>query len=304
MPTMKPAPAPTKQEISRHVAADLKAVYMMAFDNFAIDAGDVVDSASLSSVNNSRYARELLGTLTTANLLGVQDVNGEQDVWQVIDPGTTDSHTRDQAEAVIDAWLKQHDLMIALASKTPAEPTAKSSSAAKSAPAGPIEFRKCLCSCGENVGKKATYRPGHDARHAGNVGRLFASLDPDERAANGNSVLMSLPTDALRAKAAKIAQTILDKGEKKIKPTVHIHEVMDQVRDTLAAPQVVTPPYIEGKVKFGRKAFPARKYEGGVWEVNENQDGSGKWIESDSLTDRQKASFKPTITEPVDGATV
>ena len=55
----------------------------------------------------------------------------------------------------------------------------------------------CLCGCGELVQTmgRSLYRPGHDARHAGNLGRLAAETGDD-------SVLDVLPTPALKAKAA------------------------------------------------------------------------------------------------------
>jgi len=67
-----------------------------------------------------------------------------------------------------------------------------------------IEGQMCLCGCGSSA--RLQYRPGHDARHAGQVARELStaavSLTPKEREA----ILRSLPSDALRAKALKIAE--------------------------------------------------------------------------------------------------
>jgi hypothetical protein len=55
----------------------------------------------------------------------------------------------------------------------------------------------CTCGCGQTVGQGALYRPGHDARHASQVGRaLIAAGTPDP------ALLAELPSEALRGKAA------------------------------------------------------------------------------------------------------
>lgn len=61
---------------------------------------------------------------------------------------------------------------------------------------------KCLCGCGAET--KRSYRPGHDARHAGQVGRLLAagtSLSPEQR----SQLLATLPSEALRQKALRMS---------------------------------------------------------------------------------------------------
>lgn len=273
---------PTGQQIANHLAEDLRETYLLAFDQFSVDPGDVVDG--VANVTNTRYARELLGVLVNANLLCVTDVNGEQDVWQVIDPGTYDSNTREEAEATINAWLKQNDLNIAVA-KT--KETKVSST--DPAPAKTIEFRHCNCGCGENVPPKSWYRPGHDARHAGQVGRFIAS-NPGDNVVR-KQALDALPSPALKAKAMSIAETAAKKHAAKAERAI--------ARGDKPKPIERTAPYVEGKIKVARKAFPARKYEGGVIELNTNQDGTGDWIESD-LTDAQRASFTEIVTEPID----
>ncbi len=55
----------------------------------------------------------------------------------------------------------------------------------------------CGCGCGELVGKNATFRPGHDARHAGNVGRALA-VDANDPAATAAFAALST---AFQAKA-------------------------------------------------------------------------------------------------------
>lgn len=72
------------------------------------------------------------------------------------------------------------------------------------APAAPTAVA-CGCGCGAmaNIGRQ--YRPGHDARHAGQVGRIIAEnaeITPEQEGA----LIASLPTPALQAKAAAFVQ--------------------------------------------------------------------------------------------------
>lgn len=63
---------------------------------------------------------------------------------------------------------------------------------------------KCLCQCGEATSKKANYKPGHDARHFAAVAREIAA-NPRRRA----SLLGTLPSPALRAKAERAAERLI-----------------------------------------------------------------------------------------------
>lgn len=65
----------------------------------------------------------------------------------------------------------------------------------------------CLCGCAEVVkSKRGTYRPGHDARHAGEVARQVAADGDTGR-------YEALPTEALRSKAAGLTARLLAKAE-------------------------------------------------------------------------------------------
>ena len=70
----------------------------------------------------------------------------------------------------------------------------------------------CACGCDMRVAsRRSRYRPGHDARHAGQIGRLLASLlaGPMEPADQVDRLLAGLPTDELKAKARFQADGIL-----------------------------------------------------------------------------------------------
>lgn len=66
----------------------------------------------------------------------------------------------------------------------------------------------CTCGCGEQIGPRATYRPGHDARHAGAVARAIAA-DPKQ----AKTLLLALPSPALRAKAQRAADRLTAKAD-------------------------------------------------------------------------------------------
>lgn len=68
----------------------------------------------------------------------------------------------------------------------------------------------CHCGCGEQIGPKATYRPGHDARHAGMVARAIAAEPKQEK-----TLLLALPSPALRTKAQRAAARATAKAAEK-----------------------------------------------------------------------------------------
>lgn len=66
----------------------------------------------------------------------------------------------------------------------------------------------CKCDCGEIITTKASYRPGHDARHAGIVARAIA-----ENPKQAKTLLAALPSAALQAKATRAAERRTAKAE-------------------------------------------------------------------------------------------
>lgn len=72
----------------------------------------------------------------------------------------------------------------------------------------------CACRCGEPVGAKAMYRPGHDARHAGLVAR--AIVEDPKRA---KALLATLPSPSLQAKAQRAADRLTAKVTEKAEAT-------------------------------------------------------------------------------------
>lgn len=267
--------------IAKTARDDIKAVYLHAFDSFATTPSDVADS--VESISNIRYARELIGVLTNQSLLTVQDVNGEEDVWQVANPGTYDDHTREEAEQVINEWLDKamplpeynpnHNV------NNPNRPSQKEKSMntttatpkAKPAPKE-ITFHKCGCGCDANIAGKAMYKPGHDARHAGEVARQIVAARPQGRAAL-DALLAVLPTDALQRKAEGLADLWIAKADAKQKRE-------DERLAKAAAKQEAKPEWTDTEpVTVGKVTYPARLHRDGVTvERNSKKDGSGKWV--------------------------
>lgn len=70
------------------------------------------------------------------------------------------------------------------------------STLAPTAPAA--ENRVCRCGCKAPVGPRALYRPGHDARHAGQIARALVGA---KDAAAAKRLLDRLPSEALQRKA-------------------------------------------------------------------------------------------------------
>ena len=225
-------------------ADDLRFVYLLAFDSHAITPGDVTD-ASEGRINN-RYSRELLATLTRAEMLAFTVVNGEEDVWQVLNPGTYDTATREEAEAAIDRWLSNTN-----PTESGSKPAAqKDRTMTKETP---NEVHPCYCGCKENVPSKSFYRPGHDARHAGQIGRQAALLDP--QSTEYSDLLNELPSDRLVAKAKGIEAKAREKADAKAQ--------REQAKEAKKAAKS-EPVNEEGIVKVGKTEYAATRTPDGV----------------------------------------
>lgn len=178
----------------------LRETYLYAFDGH----GAIPTDLELAEIaNNARHGRELLAVLTNANLLIQEDVNGDGDVW--VPAEDRDHVTREDAEGTIDNWLIQFSDQDTPSATTTPTPKKKASKVTTT-----TEFKKCLCGCDENVPPKSTFRPGHDARLAGQIARdmLAAGEYDDEKVA-------ILPTEALRDKATAIFDKRIEKARAK-----------------------------------------------------------------------------------------
>jgi hypothetical protein len=219
----------------------LRAVYLQAFDDFATDPVDVARSYPDGTVN-TRYARELLGTLTTAGLLGNHFVNGENEVWQVISPGTYDEYDRSEAETIIDSWLERTDVE---AKPEPVARPAKKATAKR--PVSASAPKPCGCGCGEQVGRRATYRPGHDARHASAVGLAIFHRREGSPQQDVSDLLEPLSA-ALRAKALHQASRLEGRTPNPASANEHEKAAIARVVATVRADQHMDRSVVGGVV--------------------------------------------------------
>ncbi|AOZ65091.1 hypothetical protein KDJ05_gp55 [Arthrobacter phage Oxynfrius] len=176
-----------------------------------------------------------------------------------------------------------------------------------------VTTRHCTCGCGEATSSaKTMYKPGHDARHAGNVARAMAADYDDAKNADK---LEALPTANLQHKAKMMAARLVAKeaqkteraasrkpSDKPAKPAAKISEVVAAEEAAHAEEEAAKVPepmfdeadkhiYTYGTVKIGRWEYPTRTSRQGfigvkgvqtVTERNEKRDGSGKWIQTEA----------------------
>lgn len=235
-------------------AGDLKVTYMLAFDSFAISPGDIVDSSE--GRVNMRYAREMLGVLANANLLVLVEDGEGSEAWQVANPGTYDNATREEAEATIEAWLANQNTI------EPGDKPAKTKKDKTMTKDTPAEVGPCYCGCGGDRSAKSFYRPGHDARHAGQIGRQIAA-NYTVKGFDRRELLNELPSERLMAKAEAIAGKAIEKMDAKA--------MRDAERAKNATNKAKTEPSVapeddgteakeHGTVKVGKEEYVAVRY--------------------------------------------
>lgn len=262
---------------------DLKAVFTHVFNSFATDPVEIADN--VDGIKSSRHSRELLGVLQQVGLVGEYDVNGEGLVWQVTNPGTYDTHTLADAIVTFDATFSQAPANEATVTTHPApKENGKMSATTTEKPArtkpdtNPADLPLCRCGCGSPVGRKSFFKPGHDARMAGNVARDIAAGGDRE------ALLDTLPSDALRRKSAEMADRLLSKkSADREKADAKIER---QAADRRSGEDRRADEVVVGTVKVGRKKYDA-VLEGNT--VTYTKDGED--IEAD---DKVKATFAPT----------
>jgi hypothetical protein len=111
------------------------------------------------------------------------------------------------------------------------------------------ETKDCTCGCGEQVPIKSFYRPGHDARHAGVIGREIAANYKVE-GFDRRELLNNLPSDLLAAKAEGIAEKAIERLEAK---------ATKQAEKDRAKAEKEANYTEEGTVKVGKKEFAATR---------------------------------------------
>lgn len=143
------------------------------------------------------------------------------------------------------------------------------------------EKNLCMCGCGAFTNStKSSYLPGHDARHAGQVGRAMAQADSP---AHRTELLATLPSTSLQYKAERVAEKVSDQAQAKAERAARKAEraTSSSTRETRKRGKVVESveeTFTEGSVKVGRWTYPARQYNDGTVTRNEKRDGTGEWV--------------------------
>ncbi|MFJ4225504.1 hypothetical protein [Microbacterium sp. NPDC089695] len=81
----------------------------------------------------------------------------------------------------------------------------------------------CNCGCGEAIGRRALYRPGHDAKHVSRlVAELFNTIQDGGKVTPAaiTSAAKSLPSAALQAKLRRAAERLIAKAATNTKEAV------------------------------------------------------------------------------------
>lgn len=183
-------------------------------------------------------------------------------------------------------------------------------------PAKTVTTRHCTCGCGQATSSSKTmYKPGHDARHAGQVARRIVEkhLSGDQAQAE----LKQLPTANLQHKAGAMVTRLLAKLEAKAvaelaksqakpadkkakkaskkeagekadaKATAELvrqeeerHAAEEAAKRAEAEAAIQEEPVWEETypVKIGRWTYPTRQSTQGVQQRNTKRDGSGEWV--------------------------
>lgn len=220
---------------------DLRKAYLLVYNGFAVIPQDLVDA--LDNVN-LRYARQLLGDLVKHDIVAVTDVNDEQDVWQTY-PDSHDSIDEAEALARFDTAYNTKEGTTAMSTNTEAPATTPT---------------QCRCGCNEQVPAKSFYRPGHDARHAGQVGRRIAA-NYATKGYDRRVDLEALPSERLRAKAEGIAEKATERAEAKLQREAE----REQRKAAKSSPTVDagndgTEETEHGTVKVGKNEYAAVRY--------------------------------------------
>lgn len=274
---------------------DLKRVFLHIHASAIVDT--IPDVAADLKIKR-QYAGELIGILER-----VEDKDGNPLVHVNSQPGesgndsphvyystfyTVDDRSQEEMDALFDEAVPVSPVP---QQETPA-PADATKKTAKRDP-NPANLPQCLCGCGAPVNSRnRNYKPGHDARHAGAIGKAVGLMDPEETAnENRQAMLEFLPTDALRQKADAMGRRIWAKGQAKAAAK---HE-----KAAGSKPKDEVPPveFVSGEVKLGRWKYPAEKNmtSGAVTFTRKGK--------TEVADDNQAATFNPTHVQ-VEGTTV
>lgn len=135
----------------------------------------------------------------------------------------------------------------------------------------------CLCGCAQpTINPAANYRPGHDAAHVSNLLAIIAQKSGGFSQDDVNTLMVQLPSLALKVKFQNAADRLADRRSGKDKPKKDAGTWMD-VDHTVA--------------KVGRWTYPVQEWvlvtrtgdqPTGEFQRNTKRDGTGEWVAVDT----------------------
>lgn len=265
--------------VDANIRADLRKIYLALYDSSIV--ADIPELAIATDLKR-QYVAELVGVLeridggdghalAIVNSEPGENGNDTPHVWYQAG-FTSDEEDRKSAEFRFDFYVpagqaisketiaearerfgedavRPHDKWVrdavneglASAPRTPRNAT------------NPADLPLCRCGCGFPVSnRKRNYKPGHDAKHAGEVARRIAEVDPTDE--DRQTMLGMLPTDALQQKAGDMADRLLRKAAAKTQAT---RSKMAESGKTVD--EVEKVQFVSGEVKVGRWKYPAEQ---------------------------------------------
>lgn len=237
---------------------DLRKVYLHIHASAIVD--EIPEIAADLNLGR-RYVNELVATLQA-----IKDEDGQALVhinWKAGEGGNTgvhdwystgytiDSHTPEQAAEYFDRVVPEDVKLVETKAPTPRTPQNATN------PAG---LPMCLCGCDKPVtNRNRNYKPGHDARHAGAIGKLLGQMNPEVDEENWTTMLGLLPTQALQAKAdamgRRLAVKRIEKVEKSVKGAAKEILAVDPGKTT----GIAKVEFLSGKIKIGRWEYNAEQ---------------------------------------------
>lgn len=181
------------------IGVDVYNILYTTFTEFAVSAEELV--AMLSDLRDPSRVEDILAAAENLGIIAMTQPNGIGPFFAQTVEMSIDTHTSSDWGTYIATRVG--DVITAyLALQTAPEPVKTAGT--------------CRCGCGNAPRRPGrTYLPGHDARHAGIVGRAVAGLQEAAPDADISHLLAELPSENLQLKAMRIAATALAKAAKK-----------------------------------------------------------------------------------------
>lgn len=162
------------------------------------------------------------------------------------------------------------------------------------------QLPNCYCGCKNPVNHpESTFRPGHDARFAGQIARQIFELgtEPLANRLAGEALFVKVPSAALGTKVLAMVENLKAKADAKASraanraarratkaddtvsalPPAAMVRVIENPTEAQRAEGAAADP-TTGTAKVGRWDYPAYQNADGTTQRNTSRDGSGQWV--------------------------